>query len=145
MRNNRRRKNIKLEIQRRRLVAMAMAQGMTAREIKLALEAQGLVNPDTGKPYGLGTVGRDMKALSDAWRAKTVTDVNEHLAGKLQELAELKRAAWKKEQYGTVLNIIARECALLGLDSPSVSKNLNLSINADDLTDEELSIIAAGG
>jgi hypothetical protein len=97
-----------------------------------------------GKPYGLGTVGRDMKALSDLWRSKTITNVNEHVASKLQELTELKRAALKKEQYDTVLNIIARECALLGPESPSISKNLNLNINADDLTDEELAIIAAG-
>ena len=65
-----------------------------------------------------------MKALRDLWRSKTITDVNEHLAGKLQKLAELKRAAWKTEQYGTVLNIIARECALPGPDSPRYQKTL---------------------
>jgi hypothetical protein len=65
-----------------------------------------------------------MKALLDLLRAKTITEVNEHLAGKLQELAELKRAAWKKEQYGTALNIIARESALPGPDSLWYQKTL---------------------
>ena len=32
------------------------------------------------------------------------------------------RPAWKKENYSCLLPIIVRECALLGLNSPSVSK-----------------------
>lgn len=105
---------------RRGRVARMHLRGLTQREIvsQLPTGDYPLVNPETGEPYALGTVNRDLQELRKQWRADAAADIAERKAEQLAELGELKRTGWGAREYTLVLRALEREAKLLGLDSP---------------------------
>lgn len=82
---------------RRERVAHWRLRGLTQREIAAALaeELPSLVNPDTGKPYSLGTINADLKALDAQWKREAKASTDLHRAQMLAELRAVRRAAWE--------------------------------------------------
>ena len=113
-----------LILKRRELVATARLRGLTVRETKIFLEAQGIKNPQTGKPFNLGTNHRDLVELTDEWKATAAGAIDDHKARILAELLEVKRAAWQKKNFTAIIQCLERECKILGIDSPQVIKVL---------------------
>lgn len=110
---------------RRERVAQLVLRGLTAREIVVALarpiddnnRTPPILNPRTGAPWSLGTIGADLIALKAEWNRRANAAFDEHRARQLAEVAELKRAAWAARRYDTVLKALEREAKLLGLDA----------------------------
>ena len=103
---------------RRTLVARARLHGATQREIVAALRKQGELNRDTGNPWALVTVNRDLKAIQKAWQADAQRDIAEYTSEQIAELREVRRKAWSLVKLDTVLRSLAQEAKLLGLDAP---------------------------
>ena len=107
---------------RRRLVAQLLLRGYTQREIRDALarpvRAGGLRNPQTGKPYSLGTINADVQHLRERWREEAAADIAEHKARHVAELGEVKRTAWKQKDLRTVLKALDQEAKVLALNAP---------------------------
>lgn len=99
---------------RRRQVAVLRLRGMTQREIIDTLENGKVVNPDTGKPWSLGIINSDLKALDAEWRAEAAKAIDEHKARQLAELNEVRRAAWAVKDLATVLKVLKQEVDILG-------------------------------
>lgn len=114
---------------RRRRVAALKLRGLTAREIQagLADPAKGLMNPKTGKAYGLGTIGRDLVILQKRWRKESAKDIAEHKARELAELGEHRKSAWAQRELGEVRLGIALEMRLLGTQEPE-GKGVSVNI-----------------
>lgn len=114
---------------RRRWVARLRLRGMTQREIvdRLPLIEEGgyttgILNPRTLKPYALGTVNSDLKAMAKLWREAAAQDIKVHKARQMAELAEVRRAAWAKGHLTSVLRGLLQEAKLLGLNEPEEIK-----------------------
>lgn len=110
---------------RRRWVARLRLRGMTQREIvdrllRVVEEGYptGIRNPRTGKPYALGTINSDLKAVGKRWREAATQDIAAHKARQMAELAEVRRAAWAKGHLTSVLKALLQEAKLLGLNEP---------------------------
>ena len=104
---------------RRTLVARARLKGATQREIVEALAKQRYVNPDTGKPWSLGTINYDLRAIRKQWREDAKQDISEYTADQLAELREVRRKAWQDNDLSVVLKSLAQESKLLGTDAPT--------------------------
>lgn len=104
---------------RRERVAQLHLRGLTQREIVAALEQQGMMNPETGKPYNVMTVNRDLQALKKQWRANAAQDIALHKALQAAEITEVIRAAWAAKELTTVMKALERQAKLLGLDVPT--------------------------
>ncbi len=104
---------------RRARVAQLVLRGLTAREIVAALASgdNRIINGRTGEPWSLGTIGSDLIALKAEWNRRAAEAYDEHRARQLAEIAEVKRAAWAKGRYDTILKALEREAKLLGLDA----------------------------
>jgi len=104
---------------RRERVAQLVLRGLTAREIVVALASgdNPIINAKTGAPWSLGTVADDLKALKAEWNRRAAEAYDEHRARQLAEIAEVKRAAWAKGRYDTILKALEREAKLLGIDA----------------------------
>lgn len=102
--------------QRRAEVARLSTHGRTVREIADELERQGMTNPSTGRSWGRGTIQGDLDALRSEWRERAIADVTEHRARMLEELRQVKRAAWDQGDLGNVLRAMNQERGLLGVD-----------------------------
>lgn len=103
---------------RRMLVARARIRGITQREIILALQQQGVVNPNNGKAWTPGTICMDIKAIEKAWREEMLKDTSEHKARILAELVEIKRKGWSQDDVEIVLKALTQERAVIGVDAP---------------------------
>lgn len=103
---------------RRRAVTGLLVRGLTQREIEQALAEQKIVNPETGKPYALGTINADVLAIRAEWRKEALAEITEHKARLFAELQEVKRAAWGISDYANILKAIKQESELLGTDAP---------------------------
>lgn len=99
---------------RRERIARLRLRGLTQRDIVEALARSGMVDPKTQKPYSVATVNRDLKVIEADWRDSAVRSIDERKAAQLAELAEVKRAAWAKEDMATVLKAIAQETEIAG-------------------------------
>lgn len=92
--------------ERRRRVAALRLMGMTQREIADDVDV------------GLATVNRDLKALTEEWRAEALQDVGEHTAYVLAEIREARRQCWAEGDIDGVYKGLKQERDLLGLDAP---------------------------
>jgi hypothetical protein len=113
---------------RRRFVASLRLRGMTQREIESALPAHGVFNPKTGKPWTLGMINRDLKAIEAQWREDAARDISELKAKQLAEIGEVKLEAWKKGAIKNVLAALDREMKLTGT---AASEKLELTVTAE--------------
>ncbi len=103
---------------RRERVAQLRLRGLTMREIMAALESQGMVNPETGKSFGLGTLSKDYGELDKQWRANAARSTDEHKSEQLAEIAEVKRSAWASKKPDVVLRAMQLEAKILGTEAP---------------------------
>ena len=103
-------------IHRRQQVARLRLRGLSIRDIvqALALPPLSLTDPRTGKPYSIGTIHRDLKAIEAEWRASAQADIAAWKAKQLAEIAELKRAAWLEKDLTTVLTALKQEVEITG-------------------------------
>lgn len=111
-------------IDRRRQVAALRLRGYTQREIQKGLaDAQPpVLNPKDGKPWSLGTINGDVKALETAWHAEAMGETSAHKARLFAELREVARACWKEKDYERVLKTIQQRRELIGTDAPKQIK-----------------------
>ena len=118
MRANETRKDIRER--RRQLVAQLMVRRprVTQRQLRAALAERGHVNPETGAPWSLGTINRDVEAIREKARARMEDDANTWRARELEMLRALQADAWDAGEYRTVVSISKRRAKLLGLDEP---------------------------
>lgn len=106
---------------RRQQVARLRLRGLSIRDIvqALAMPPLSLTDPKTGKPYSVGTIHRDLKAIETEWREAAVADIAAWKAKQLAELAEVKRAAWLEKDLGMVLRAIQQEVDIIGTKAPT--------------------------
>lgn len=110
------RNSANLDVLRRRAVASASIQGMSPREIYVWLEDKGLIDPDTGKPFSVSQIRKDIDLIVEEWNERMYKDISFHRARVLAELAEVKSSAWKSSKLSIVLKAIDKEVDLLGLN-----------------------------
>lgn len=101
---------------RRKVVAGAMVRGLTASEIAVRLEEEGLLNPDSEQPYSIGTIVSDIRAIEEEWHDDMLMDISDHRARVLAEIRELKNSAWQMGKLPIVSRAIEQEVGLLGLN-----------------------------
>jgi len=113
--------NDDLMLKRRERVARFRLQGMTVREIAIALASDNpaIVDPETKKPYSHVTIAADLEYLKEEWTANAARSTDEFIAEDLAELQELKKWAWKTNKGELVLRCQERRAKLLGLDKPT--------------------------
>lgn len=106
--------------ERRKKVASLRLRGWTQREIQRSLAIGNNVyhNPSTGKPFSLGIINSDIKALERQWLAKAADSTDEYKASVLAEIAEVKREAWSQGDLRVVLSALKQEAELVGLNAP---------------------------
>lgn len=116
--------------ERRWHVASLILRGRTQREVEQELPelTPPIVNPKNGKPYALGTINADVKAIREQWRAEAVRDIAEHKARILAELGEVKRAAWTEKDFSNILRALEKEVRIMGIDSPDKQIILNAEL-----------------
>ena len=102
---------------RRRLVAGLVLRHSTQREIVETLAQSGQINPRTKRPWSLGTINSDIKALREAWREESQQDIKSHVAELRAELREVRRLAWSQKDLANVLRAIKQEADLLGANA----------------------------
>ena len=91
---NRKKRRAAMVDERRARVASLKVRGFSIRQIEAELVKAGVVNPDTGKPWGTSTIGEDVAFLDASWRAKAASDTSEWGARELAGLDEAEREAW---------------------------------------------------
>jgi N-acyl-D-aspartate/D-glutamate deacylase len=133
---------------RRMWVARFSAIGMKLYEITEKLAEIPILNPDTGEPYDVSTISRDITEIESRWRADIAAEVGEHKARQLAELREARRKAWAQNDVGEVRLSIATEMKLLGTESPdrhefSGTVNSEVTHNIDGDTAETIFDILA--
>jgi hypothetical protein len=119
-----------LKAARQHKVQQLVLRGLTQREIVAALEKQRVINPQTGKPWSLGTINADLKELEAHWEQAALEERCKKKARVNQELQELKRAAWTEKNLALVADLIKQERQLFNLDEP-ITVNHQLGGNVD--------------
>jgi hypothetical protein len=104
---------------RRLQVARLQVRGLVGPEILARLVEDGLINPNTGKPWDLKTIYNDIAANEREWLSLTLVTVGKHKARQLAELREARREAWKAGNVAEVRLNMATEMALLGTEAPT--------------------------
>lgn len=127
---------------RRERVAQMRLRGMTQRQIAEELPrarqlpngklVEGITDPKTGKPFSLGTINADIKALQQEWRESAARDTQDIMAELLAELDELKRAAWAEKNHKLVRQVIVDQMKAHGM----VTEKHEIEI-PNALTDEQ--------
>ena len=115
--NNRQKSSRAVIAARRRMVAGFKLRGLRSREIQAAL-AEDMMNPETGEPWSLRTIGYDIAALHKQWEEESAKDIGEHKARELAELGEHRKSAWAEKELGEVRLGLALEMKLLGTQEP---------------------------
>lgn len=132
-------------LMRRERVAALLARGLTQREIQQALAdvskpGQYLINPDTGNPFDIAQINRDIQVLRQQARNAASKSVDEHRARQFAELQEVKRAAWAARDPKAALQAIGLEMKLLGTtQATEINITLNVSIELVNKTVKALS------
>jgi len=123
--------------QRRKLVAEIMVRRprVTQRQIREALTSKGYLNPETGNPWSIGTINRDVEAIRQRARNQMDRSAREWRARELEMLRQLQADAWDEGDYRTVVSISKRRAKLLGLDEP---EELDVDMGTDPETIETL-------
>jgi hypothetical protein len=118
---------------RREVVGRLRVYGMTEQEILDALPGQGIVNPNTGRPFTNGTIHSDIVALREEWQANAAESTAVHQARQLAEIQSIKRQAFLDRDGLLALRAIDREMKLLGTAAPERVK-IDVTINIELVT-----------
>lgn len=102
---------------RRDQVSRLNMKGYSPAEIQEILAEEGFVNPQTGEPWRIETIYRDLKTLRESWKSLNFGAVEHHRARVWTELQLVKRFAWEKEDMRSILGALAQERDLLALDT----------------------------
>lgn len=137
-----------LLLKRRDVVTSLWARGLSQREIQASMANPNnpsfMVNPETGAPYELATINRDIRFVRARREASIDASVEEHKARQLIEIDELRRAAWAKKDLKSVATAIDLEMKLTGTISTKLDVNLKRKPDsAEGMTDEELETLIA--
>lgn len=142
---------------RRQKVAQLLLRGLTQREIERALATQKIHNPQTRKPWSLGTINADIQLMEDEWRQQAGQSLVDRKSRVAAELEYLRRSAWAAGDLELVRKLLKDERDMFGLDEPievslraSGSVDVNHSISqpegdplVDDMSEEELDYFIA--
>jgi hypothetical protein len=79
---------------RRARVASYKVRGYSIREIRAALAEDDYLNPKTRKPWSIGILTKDLKALDARWQAEAQRDFDKWKSAELERLALIEREAW---------------------------------------------------
>ena len=138
---------------RRQLVAQMRLRGFTVREIVAGLVEARCLNPKDSKPWSVGTVHSDIKALTTQWRKSAAQDTAALKGMTFARLEEVIRESYRSNDRRLVLDAIKQERELFGIDAPKQAQiggipggdpilveNIDLlqGVNLDSLNDEEL-------
>lgn len=116
---------------RREMVAGWHAQGLTQRRIVVRLaecetitdpetgERVPFLNPDTGRPWGLTVVNKDIQALEKQWRKAASDKIDRHKGETLARYNEIYRQTMAKGEMSAAISALNGIRGLLGLDSPA--------------------------
>lgn len=109
---------------RRSRIAEFLTRGRTMREIVTQLEKDGLINPDTQKPWCLYTIKMDVDAIKCEWKAVLLRSAEDLRADIVAELDEIRRACWEGEEkdFRAILKALEQKSRILGLDAPTEIK-----------------------
>lgn len=140
-----------LLLKRRDIVTSLWARGMSQREIVAAMAnpnnaASFMVNPETGKPYDLAQINRDIRHVREKREESINASLEEHKAQQEIMIMELYRAGWAKKDLKTVATAIELMMKLKG----TISTNLNMNLkrkpeSAEGMSDAELEATIAAG
>jgi hypothetical protein len=126
---------------RREAVAEAVKARRSAGWIVNYLADKGMINPDTGDPWGIHTVQQDIAYLKRQWSEHATRDIGEYVGTMFETCEALIRGLWPNsndpQTAMAILKVLDREAALLGLDKP---KKTELT-----LSPELLALAAANG
>lgn len=115
-----------VRIRRRQIVQSLLVRrpGITQREIHAHLAGVDnngdprIVNPNTGKPFSLGTINGDVQTLREGWKALTAEANAEWRARFLVTCEEIEKAAWATGDLRMVRQVWKDRREALGLDEP---------------------------
>lgn len=150
---------------RRQLIAGLMARNprISQRQILRVLQGQKLpdplnpnvkitpgINPDTGKPWSIGTINSDVQAIRDEARELRQRAAEEWIEQSILELGELKIMAWGQKNVYALVAVKQLEMKLLGYGAPDVldirggrKAVENMLENFESMTTEELARVYA--
>lgn len=128
---------------RRERVAALRLRGFSVREIISALAQEGVTNPETKKPFGIGTIARDLEYLKKEWQKNAARDIAEHRAEQLAELSELRKRNWELVDLAEVRNCLILEAKILGTPAPD-KLQISGQIDLTKLTNEQLQRLVNG-
>ena len=102
--------------QRRKIVASMLlrAPKITQREIRDRLADEGFYNPDTKKPYALGTINSDVQYLQDQWREEAQENISQWKGLQIEQLNEVIRQAWRDGDLRTIISAIKVQSDIIG-------------------------------
>ena len=105
--------------QRRKIVASMLlrAPKITQREIRDRLADEGFYNPDTKKPYALGTINADVKYLQEQWREEAQENIALWKGLQVEQINEVIREAWKSKDLNNVLKAIKMQSDIIGTNA----------------------------
>jgi len=106
---------------RRSLVSELRIKGLTLYEIKEALWSHSppIYNLKTGKPFSAETIRKDLKVLKGRWRTRADETTDDHQARQLEEINQIKRDAWARQNGNLALRALELETKLLGTLAPT--------------------------
>jgi hypothetical protein len=112
--------NLELIALRREAVSELRRKRMTQRQIVKALPQYipPIVGPD-GKPFSLGTINSDLKALQREWRKNAEKATADHVADQYESLEALERRCWADGDMAGVARAIALKMKLTGTEAPT--------------------------
>lgn len=121
---------------RREVVSQLRLMGLTVREITTKLLEEGIVNPDSGEPYGKTTIGRDLKFMREKWRERADAAISEHQAKQYAQLELIQRRAFAQRDYDLALKTHDRIAKLLGTNAPD-RQEMTATVDAELLAAAE--------
>jgi DNA-binding transcriptional MerR regulator len=120
------------KLERVKLVSELRAEGLTIMEIHHKLQEDKIVNKETGKPYALITIKKDVAEISKMYKEATVETMKEIRATKFQQLERIRLKAMGRCDYNAACNAIEKQCKLYGLYQQE-QFNVNIQNNVNQV------------
>jgi hypothetical protein len=102
---------------RRKIISKYVLQNYSVEEIIKVLKQRKIVNHKTGKGFSPATITRDIRELTEEWKAASIENIDKCKVRIWAELQLIKKEAWKEKNWAIILSAIKKECELLGLDA----------------------------
>ncbi len=126
----------------------AQLAGMTATDPQTGLKTPVCRNPETGQPWCVATVGLDVQAAREGWKAGVSREVEERKAQVDAHLAEMRRIAYATNDMKALNNALKQEREMFGLDASKRSevsheeKQTEVVPNNDDRFADAATVVA---